>query len=137
MYAVIDSNVYVYRAIEDSEYHRISGELLNTLSKWITPTIVVHEVTWTLMELIGRKNTILYVKALLSHKKTEVIPVLKQDISWAIKNIENEKLSLTRYNDKIILSVIKRINAPLLTFDKQLISQATRIGVPVINPYLS
>jgi len=89
------------------------------------------------MELIGRKNTILYVKALLSHKKTEVIPVLKQDISWAIKNIENEKLSLTRYNDKIILSVIKRINAPLLSFDKQLISQATRIGVPVINPYLS
>ena len=89
------------------------------------------------MELIGRRNTILYVKALLSHKKTEVISVLKQDISWAIKGIENKKLSLTRYNDKIILSVTKRINAPFLSFDKQLISQANRIGVPVINPYLS
>jgi len=135
--AIVDTNVYVYRAIEDSQYYNKSKELLDSLSKWITPTMVVHEVVWTLLELVGRKNTLLYVKALLSHRKIELIPVTKQDIAWSTMKILEENLSLTRYNDKIILSVAKRVKTPILSFDKRLLSQATKIGIAVINPYLT
>ena len=135
--AVVDTNVYVYRAIKDSRYHDESRDLLDSLSKWITPTIVVHEVVWTLLELVGRENTLLYVKALLSHRKVNVIPVTKQDITWSTMKVLEENLSLTRYNDKIILSIAKRVKVPILSFDKKLLSQATKIGIAVINPYLT
>jgi len=134
--AIVDTNVYVYYAIKSSKYHKRSKELLNKLSKWGTPTVVVHEVIWTLYELLGRERTLYFVKALLSHRKTEVIPVSKQDITWSLEKIIEEKISLTRYNDKVILSLAKRTNTPILSFDKQLLAQAVRNGVAVINPYI-
>jgi len=135
--AVIDSNVYVYRAIEDSEHHERSRELLNALSRWITPTLVVHEVAWILSELLGRQATLLYIKALLTHSKVEIIPVAKQDVSWALEKLESENLSLARYNDKVILALAKRMRIPLLSFDRKLLSQASRAGIAIINPYSS
>ncbi len=135
MSAVVDSNVYVYRAIEDSEYHERSRELLDALSRWVTPTLVVHEVVWTLSELVGRRAALLYAKALLAHSRVEVVPVAKQDVSWALETVAGENLSLARYNDKVILSVAKRMELPLLTFDRKLLSQASRAGVAIINPY--
>ena len=135
MSAVIDTNVFVYRAIEDSEYHQESRNLLNSIQKWIIPTIVIHETIWILQELLGREKALTYVKALIHHRKTETIPITKQDISNALKKIEDEKISLLRYNDKLIISITKRINAALLSYDKQLLTQATRHGIPVINPY--
>ena len=135
MSAVVDSNVYVYRAIEDSVHHETSKELLNALSHWVTPTLVIHEVVWTLSELVGRQAALLYVKALLAHNKVEVVPVTKQDISWALGAVADEGLSLARYNDKVILFVARRTGLPLLSFDKKLLSQASRAGVPTINPY--
>ena len=137
MSAVIDSNVYVYRAIEDSQYHDASRMLLERLSRWLTPTIVLHEVVWTLLELVGRERALLYVKALLLHGKVEVVPTTKQDVSWSIGRVVEEGVSLARYNDKVILSVARRMNAPLLSFDKQLLSQAAKAGVATINPYLT
>jgi len=133
--ALIDSNVYVYNAIEDSEYHLKSREILDSLSKWIISTITLHEIIWTLMELLDRNATLSYVKSLLSHRKIEIVLVEKRDILWSLENISRENISLARYNDKIILSLAKRLNVPLLSFDKQLLSQAARKGIPIINPY--
>jgi len=133
--ALIDSNVYVYNAIEDSEYHLKSREILDSLSKWFISTITFHEIIWTLMELLDRNATLSYVKSLLSHRKIEIVLVEKRDILWSLENISRENISLARYNDKIILSLAKRLNVPLLSFDKQLLSQAARKGIPIINPY--
>ncbi|RLE76494.1 MAG: PIN domain nuclease [Thermoprotei archaeon] len=135
MDVIVDTNVFVYRAIKDSEHHEKSKKLLKSIPKWIIPTIVIHETVWTLHELLGRDKTMAYIKALISHRKTEIIPITKQDISAALKKIENENISLLRYNDKLIISITKRINAALLSYDKQLLTQATRHGIPVINPY--
>jgi len=135
--AVIDSNVYVYRAIKDAIYHIQSKNVLDKLSQWLTPSIVIHEVVWTLNELIGRQSTLLYVKALLSHRKMNIIPLSRQDISWSIGKIAEEALSLARYNDKIILSIAKRKKILHVSFDKQLLSQASKEGIAIINPYLT
>ncbi len=87
------------------------------------------------MELLDRNATLSYVKSLLSHRKIEIVLVEKRDILWSLENISRENISLARYNDKIILSLAKRLNVPLLSFDKQLLSQAARKGIPIINPY--
>ena len=135
MDTVIDTNVFVYRAIKDSEYHESSRSLLASIPKWLVPTIVVHEVVWVLGELLGKGKALAFIKALISHRKTEIVPVIKQDISSALGRIENENISLLRYNDKLVVLAAKRMNAALLSYDKQLLSQAVKQGIPIINPY--
>ncbi|MEM4454999.1 MAG: hypothetical protein QXI55_01315 [Thermofilum sp.] len=49
--------------------------------------------------------------------------------------VEGEGISLARYNDKAILAAARRLKIPLLTFDKQLLAQASRSGIEVVNPY--
>ena len=87
------------------------------------------------MELLDKNATLFYVKSLLSHRKIEIVLIEKRDILWSLENISRENISLARYNDKIILSLAKRLNVPLLSFDKQLLSQASRRGIAIINPY--
>lgn len=135
MEALVDSNVYVYRALKDSAYHAKARELLEELLAWVTPTLVIHEVVWTLHELLGRRPTLEYSSRLLAHRKLRLVPVVEQDIRWAVSRIESENISLARYNDKVVLAVARRLEVPLLSFDKQLLSQASRSGVEVINPY--
>lgn len=137
MEALVDSNVYVYRAIEDSLHHARARELLEELSGWVVPVLVLHEVIWTLHELLGRGPTLEFVTRLLRNAKLRVVPVLERDVRWAIAEIESEELSLSRYNDKVVLAVARRLRVPLLSFDKQLLAQAAKRGVQVINPYAS
>jgi len=134
--SVIDTDVYVYRALKDSEYHEASKRVLRRVPKWFTPTIVLHELIWVLSELLSREEATDYVRALLFHEKVEVIPVVKLDVSSALRSIKSGEVPPSMYNDEIILSVAKRIGVALVTFDRQLITRASRTGVPVINPYL-
>ncbi|MCD6458049.1 MAG: PIN domain-containing protein [Thermoproteales archaeon] len=66
MDTMIDTNVFVYRAIKDSEYRESSRSLLDSIPKWLVPTIVVHEVVWVLGELLGRGKALAFIKALIS-----------------------------------------------------------------------
>jgi len=61
--------------------------------------------------------------------------VTRQDVAWSVSRLSEEGLSLARYNDKVILSVAKRMGLPLLSFDRRLLAQAARAGVAVIDPY--
>ncbi|MEM0024301.1 MAG: hypothetical protein QXJ99_01785 [Thermofilum sp.] len=44
MEVVVDSNVYIYRAVKNSSYHAEVWRLLEEFSAWVTPTLVLHEV---------------------------------------------------------------------------------------------
>jgi rRNA-processing protein FCF1 len=46
--------------------------------------------------------------------------------------LSSEKASLSRFNDKLVLSIATRKKIPLLTFDKELQGQAKRFGVKVM-----
>jgi len=43
MKALIDTNVLVYDTFEDSIYHAEAKKLLDSLDRWIIPSIVIHE----------------------------------------------------------------------------------------------
>lgn len=133
--AVVDTNVYVYGAIEDSEFHERAAVLLESLSVWHTPVIVVHEVVWSMKGLVGDEATIRFVEALLGNPKTRVYPVSGGDVAAALGRIRSSGLSLSRYNDELVLSVAMRIRKPVLSFDRRLLSRAMRLGVPVLSPY--
>ena len=46
--AVIDTNVFVYAILEDSEFHREARRILSSLKKWTVPSIVIYELWWFL-----------------------------------------------------------------------------------------
>ncbi|MEM4445610.1 MAG: hypothetical protein QXJ21_09710 [Thermofilum sp.] len=58
MEALMDSNVYIYRAVKNSSYHVKAWRLLEEFSAWVTPTLVLHEVVWALHELLGLEPTL-------------------------------------------------------------------------------
>jgi hypothetical protein len=66
------------------------------------------------------------------HEKTKIVNERAEDISNAINVILDEDLSLSRFNDKVILSIAMQFGA-LATFDERLKRQAEREGIDVIT----
>ena len=60
MRVVIDTNVLVYDTFEDSLYHLEAKNILDSLEKWIIPTIVIHEYVWVLKSLKIPVNEVVY-----------------------------------------------------------------------------
>ena len=135
MKAVIDTNVLVYRAIKDSKNHIKALNIMNKLEEWIVPPIVIHELVLVLSELLSMKEALEFTKALLNNRKTKIPSENGEDLKWAINTLCREKISVLRLNDKIILYTALKHEIPLLSFDKQALSQASRLGVAQINPY--
>jgi predicted nucleic acid-binding protein len=133
MKAVIDTNILVYDTFEDSEYHEEARKLLDNLNTWIIPTIVIHEYVWVLKALNINPNDVLYkVDEYSNHYKSRIVSERRSDILFALKTVADEELSLSRYNDKVILSVVIRENVNLATFDEKLRKQALLKGVKVM-----
>jgi len=130
MRAVIDTNVLIYDLVEDSEFHKEAEELLDSLEEWLIPSIVVHEFVWFL-----RANGIDNVEHVRSYVTNEKAKVLCDDynvIGRALEILLKERLSLSRYNDVVILSHAIESGSPLATKDKALKGLARRHGVEVI-----
>ncbi len=133
MKAVLDTNVLVYDTFEDSVYHEQAKELMDNLDRWIIPAIVIHEYVWVLKSLnVEPENVRDKVEEYISHQKTRIVSDNHKDILFALKILVEENLSISRYNDKVILSIALRENLSLASFDKKLRSQAKSIGVDVI-----
>ena len=125
MKAVIDTNVLVYDTFEDSIYHEKAKKLLDSLDKWVLPLLVVHEYVWVLKSLdVGIEDTIYKVEEYVRHHKTELTAESPEDVLRGLEIILKEGLSMSRYNDKVILSVAARVGT-LATFDEKLRKQAT------------
>lgn len=48
MSAVVDTNVLIFDTFEDSEFHTEAMKLLDSLKKWILPSIAFREYAWFL-----------------------------------------------------------------------------------------
>jgi len=131
--AVIDTNIIVYDLFEDSAFHDEAADMLDQLAKWIIPSIVVHELVWFLKGLnLKAEDAYEAVRQYVLHEKAVLRPVSTSDIERSLTAIVQEKLSLARYNDKLILSVAAEEGAPIASFDKKLRKQASAAGLPVL-----
>ncbi len=131
--AVIDTNVLIYDLFEDSLHHEEASKVLDNLETWVIPSIVVHELIWFLKGLgLGARKSHELVLQYLDNEKTTLKPVKHHHIKKALNTILNENLSLSRYNDKLILAVATEEETPIATFDKKLRQQASKLNIPVI-----
>ena len=124
--AIIDINVIV----EDSQYHKKAEEILDSLNKWVIPTIVIHELVWFLKDMKDRINDVL---AYVRNEKAEVVCDSVNNIVDSLEMLIREKLPLADYKDMIILSHAIREKLPLVTFDKKLSKIAKKYGVSVVS----
>ncbi|AIY91044.1 PIN domain-containing protein [Geoglobus acetivorans] len=133
MKAVIDTNVLIYDTFEDSIYHSQAKDLLDELEQWYIPAIVVHEYVWVLKSLGISPDDVLYkVEEILNHHKFRLLESTEYDILSALNVVVRENLSLSRYNDKVILSAAIRNRMGIATFDEKLRKQALFLGVDVL-----
>lgn len=126
MSAVVDTNVLIFDSFEDSKLHTEAKKLLDSLERWILPSIVFLEYVWFMK---GEKLDLSFSKEkvieYLTHAKTKPIPIQVDDILFSTQKIEEYR----DYNDFLILSTAKRMGHPLLTFDETLKRHAKRHGV--------
>ncbi|MBM1154979.1 PIN domain-containing protein [archaeon] len=133
MSAVIDTNVLVYDTFSDSLFHEKAQKLLDRLKTWILPTIVVHEYIWVLRALdVAPSIALSKVEEYLLHPKTLVAQVTDADLKKVLALMAVENLPLTRYNDKLVLSIALRLRAKLATFDQKLRNQARKLGLQTL-----
>jgi hypothetical protein len=68
----------------------------------------------------------------ITSEKSVLVKEGLDEIRWAISTLVDEGLSLSRFNDNVVLSVALRRNVPLATFDEKLRRQASNIGVALV-----
>jgi len=131
--AVIDTNILIYDTFEDSLYHKEASHILDSLNRWIIPLIVIYEYVWFLKGLkMSTADAQDKVLEYITSEKSVLAREGLDEIRWAISTLVDEGLSLSRFNDKVVLSVALRRNVPLATFDEKLRRQASNIGVALV-----
>lgn len=133
MGAVIDSNVFIYAAIENSEYHKSAMNVIRSLDGWIVPTIVIYETVRNFRKLgFGTEEARELVEQILFDPRTSLV----DDRRYLLGGFELLKeLGLRHYIDSVILAIGKEAGA-LATYDKKLRNQATRLGIKLIPEVL-
>jgi hypothetical protein len=127
--AVIDTNVLVYATVEDSVHHKEVTGRLEELAKVYIPTNVMIEYILVLKKLgVDEEFIINKVMEILSDEKTRLTGITKKDFEEALRMIEKEKVDVNRINDKVILSIARRNDLPLYTYDRQLRQQESMFG---------
>ncbi|RLE78012.1 MAG: PIN domain nuclease [Thermoprotei archaeon] len=133
MSAVLDTNALIYDTFEDSAFHEEARSLLDELERWVVPAIVVYEYVWVLIELGVAVDDVAYkVREYVCSPKAELVFGGAAGILAALSMVERERLSLARFNDKVVLAVAKQRRCPLLTFDRRMRAQAARLGVDLL-----
>ena len=132
MHAVIDTNVLIYDTFSDSEFHEKARSLLDSLDRWYLPPIVLQEYVWFFK---NQGFSVKEAKTMLSEYTSDPrFKGLVEDykaILHALELLEREKLSLSRFNDVVILIHAIEKNR-LATFDQRLRRLAVKLGVELL-----
>ena len=130
MSAVIDTNVLIFDTFEDSQFHGEARRGLDSIARWHFPDIVFHEFFWFFKsENIQLSRARLKMEEYLTNEKTVFSPCAPDDIRFA----SNEITNYSDYNDFVILSIAKRLELPLFTFDRELARKAARKDVRIVS----
>jgi predicted nucleic acid-binding protein len=129
---VVDTNVLVRATFEDYEDHQKSLDILTSYDI-ILPEVVIYEFLGILIEYVNDIDTIYRVINNLELFEIESIKI--KDVKEALKMIKenNKKLSKSNLNDFILLSIVKRLNCPFITYDEDLKKIAKKYNIKVLE----
>ncbi len=129
MGAVIDSNVFIYAAVEDSEYHESAMHLIHSLDRWIVPTIVVYETVWNFRKLgFNNEEARELVEQILFDPRTSLVDD-RQCLLEGFNLLQD--LSLRHYIDSVVLAIAKEVGT-LATYDKKLRNRAEKLNAKLL-----
>ncbi len=129
MGAVIDSNVFIYAAVEDSEHYGSAVNLIHSLDRWIVPTIVVYETVWNFRKLgFSNEEARELVEQMLFDPRTSLV----DDRQYLLEGFNLlQSLSLAHYIDSVILAIAKDFGT-LATYDKKLRNRASKLDINLL-----
>ena len=131
MDAVIDTNVFLYAAVEEMPRHRGALELLNSplLERWVVPTVVVYEVVWNFRKLgFSSEEARELVEQIIGDERTKLV----DDRRYLMRAFDTLRdLSLAHYNDSVILTIAKDVGV-LATYDKKLRDRASKLDINLL-----
>ena len=135
MKALIDTNVLIYDTFEDSIFHRDARKLLDSLNIWYLPLIVLYEYVW-FMKGLGVSAKDVYDKVLeyIESERTRVVAETGKIVLSALTSILDENISLSRFNDKILVQIALEGKIPIASYDRKLRSQARKHGLTILPP---
>ena len=129
---VVDTNVLVRATFEDYEDHQKNINILTSYDI-ILPEVVIYEFLGILIEYVNNIDSIYRVLNNLELFEIEIIKI--KDVKEALKIIKenNKKLNKSNLNDFILLSIVKRLNCPFITYDEDLKKIAKKYNVKVLE----
>ncbi len=134
MECIVDTNVLVYETFEDSEFHEEVVKKLSEMELIYVPGVVILELTIILKRLKYDSSIILdKIREIFNSNRYVVLDIYVDDIIFAIDILSRHGKNVSSLNDKIVLSVAKRLGKPIYTYDKDLKRQCKRLGVPIIE----
>jgi len=111
-----------------------SRKNINILTSYdiILPEVVIYEFLGILIEYVNNIDTIYRVINNLELFEIESIKI--KDVKEALKMIkEIIKLSKSNLNDFILLSIVKRLNCPFITYDEDLKKIAKKYNIKILE----
>ncbi|ASJ00029.1 PIN domain-containing protein [Thermococcus gorgonarius] len=125
---VIDTNVFIYSILRDSEFNAEARNLLASLEKWIVPSIVLYELYWFFREEgYSGEDIMKVVSSILNSPRTKVICDNGKYTKRALELTKNPR----HFNDMVILATAEDFKR-LATYDKRLKKDAEKLGIKVL-----
>jgi len=123
--AVVDTSVLHAYLVEEDVLHPLAAGLLEALKELVAPSIVVHELVWSLRRRLGPGAAGSRVGWLLAGR-LHVEPVVLEDVWFALRDPR-------RYEDLLVVAVARRMGLPLATLDEAMAKLASQYGVEVLS----
>jgi len=125
---VIDTNVFVYAVLRDSEFNEEARKLLASLERWVVPSMVLYELYWFFREEGYKGEEIkAVISSILKSPRTKVVGDSGKYTERALELTKNPK----RFNDMVILATAQDFGR-LATYDKRLRKDAEKLGVDLL-----
>ncbi|WP_297090577.1 PIN domain-containing protein [Thermococcus sp.] len=125
---VIDTNVFIYATLRDSEFNPEARSLLASLERWIVPSMVLYELYWFFREEgYSWEDIMKVVSSILKSPRTKVIGDGGKYTKRALELTKNPK----RFNDMVILAMAEDFKR-LATYDRRLKKEAEKLGIKTL-----
>lgn len=124
---MIDTNVFIYAILQDSEFHQQARDFLAKLERWIVPSIVIYELYWFFRaEGYDKEQIEKVVKSIIDSQRSRIAGDSGGFTKRALELTKNP----TRFNDMVILAVAEKYRK-LATYDRRLRKDAENLGIEV------
>jgi len=127
---VLDTNILIALTIEDHEFHKEVVEKINKIEQGLIPVNLLIEFILVLRNLKVSEDFI--TKKIKEFSDNFIfVEVFSEDFLNAIEYSKELGVSLEEINDLILISIAKRTNSLLFTYDKKIVSIAKKLKINI------